>query len=204
MACTTERSLDNLGPWRKRRPCLPLVGHGGNWRASHETGLRSIASAGRFLLAQGTSKTKHGSTSTTPTQPRPLVGRTIRRLRLNQPAPQEGATMKQLFRKKFTWIFTLAIAMLVVVPFAAFADSLQADLNTTTGGLDKTVELGTLTAKLFVHRKWLWESRSYLQRRNHLWRRNHQWEDGPGYLDDPRRTGNRSKLQHRSHLRREH
>src|SRR6266540_3600681 len=128
MACTTERSLDNLGPWRKRRPCLPLVGHGGNWRASHETGLRSIASAGRFLLAQGTSKTKHGSTSTTPTQPRPLVGRTIRRLRLNQPAPQEGATMKQLFRKKFTWIFTLAIAMLVVVPFAAFADNLVNDL----------------------------------------------------------------------------
>ncbi len=112
--------------------------------------------------------------------------------------------MKHIFRKKFTWIFTLAIAMLVVVPFAAFADNLQADLNTTTGGLDKTVELGTLTAKLFVHRKWLWESRSYLQRRNHLWRRNHQWEDGPGYLDDPRRTGNRSKLQHRSHLRREH
>jgi len=37
--------------------------------------------------------------------------------------------MKQLFRKKFSWLFTLAIAMLVVLPFAAFADGIEADAD---------------------------------------------------------------------------
>jgi hypothetical protein len=36
------------------------------------------------------------------------------RVHLNQSAPQERATMKQLFRKKFSWIFTLAVSALVL------------------------------------------------------------------------------------------
>jgi hypothetical protein len=39
--------------------------------------------------------------------------------------------MKQLFTKKFTWIFTLAIAALALVPFAAFADNVVNDVTTT-------------------------------------------------------------------------
>jgi hypothetical protein len=45
-----ERLLDNLGPWRKRRPGLPLDGHGGSRRASHETGLCSIFERGPFFI----------------------------------------------------------------------------------------------------------------------------------------------------------
>jgi hypothetical protein len=57
--------------------------------------------------------------------------------------------MKQLFRKKFTWIFTLAIAALVVVPFMAFADNLQGDDLNTNGNTTKTPGQ-TGTAKFYL------------------------------------------------------
>jgi hypothetical protein len=37
--------------------------------------------------------------------------------------------MKHIFRKKFTWLFTLALAALVVLPFAAFADNINDDIS---------------------------------------------------------------------------
>jgi hypothetical protein len=44
------------GRWRKRRPGLPLIGHAGSRRASHETGLRSNRSSVRlfYFTKEGT------------------------------------------------------------------------------------------------------------------------------------------------------
>jgi hypothetical protein len=47
--------------------------------------------------------------------------------------------MKQLFRKKFSWIFTLAIAMLVVIPFVSFAS------DVTTAVVDADTPIGSVT-----------------------------------------------------------
>ncbi len=49
--------------------------------------------------------------------------------------------MKHIFRKKFTWLFTLALAALVVIPFAAFADNIS---NNIDGTVDATFEVMSL------------------------------------------------------------
>ena len=51
--------------------------------------------------------------------------------------------MKQLFRKKFTWIFTLALAALVVIPFAAFADNISNNLDATVDAVAEVMSLNT-------------------------------------------------------------
>lgn len=51
--------------------------------------------------------------------------------------------MQRIFRKKFTWIFTLAIAMLMIVPFAAFADQVVNNIDTS---IDNALETATITA----------------------------------------------------------
>jgi hypothetical protein len=51
--------------------------------------------------------------------------------------------------KRFRWtaVMTAVLAGVVLaIAGASYADNLQSDLNTTTGGLDKTVNLGTLPA----------------------------------------------------------
>jgi len=52
--------------------------------------------------------------------------------------------MKHIFRKKFTWAFTLALAALVVIPFAAFADVINPDGDILQTGDQNPVNLGTV------------------------------------------------------------
>jgi hypothetical protein len=56
------------------------------------------------------------------------------------------ATPKQVKRRGRLSLILGAIVATVLFAAVAYADNLQSDLNTTTGGLDKTVDLGTLPA----------------------------------------------------------
>jgi hypothetical protein len=56
--------------------------------------------------------------------------------------------MKNTFRSRFRWIFMLAIAMLVVVPFAAFADNLKDDV--TAGGNDTFTAGGSTIVNYWI------------------------------------------------------
>jgi hypothetical protein len=56
------------------------------------------------------------------------------------------ATPQQGKRRRAYGVLGLIVTAMMAFTAVAFADNLQADLNTTTGGLDKTVELGVLPA----------------------------------------------------------
>ncbi len=50
-----------------------------------------------------------------------------------------------MIARRFVRALVVAMAAALLTSTVAFADNLQSDLNTTTGGLDKTVERGTLS-----------------------------------------------------------
>jgi hypothetical protein len=56
---------------------------------------------------------------------------------------RKETAVKYIFRKRFTWIFTLALAALLMIPLAAFADQV---VNNIDSSIDNALETATITA----------------------------------------------------------